>query len=290
MNHLILVNKPEGMTSHDVVNFVRRSYGIKRVGHTGTLDPLAKGLLVICLGEATKLVPFLEQDDKIYDVEIMLGQATTTGDLEGEVIEEVAVPNITAEAVDQVLERSIGEIVQTPPMFSAIKVKGKKLYEYARKNQIVEIPTRKVEIFALKRTSDVTFSKGKCIFSFIAHVSKGTYIRSLCESIAKALGFPGVMKDLTRLQSGKFKLSDASTLEEVQMRQARPIDMLAAIKYPIVPMSDELAQRIKNGMEINPSQVINNASPIAFSYQGKLLAIYELDEIKNVYKAVRIWL
>ncbi|HOE78050.1 MAG TPA: tRNA pseudouridine(55) synthase TruB [Bacilli bacterium] len=290
MNKVILINKPSGMTSHDVVNRLRKIFGIKRIGHTGTLDPLARGLLVVCLGEATKLVPFLEQDDKVYDVEIMLGKATSTGDLAGEVVAEALVPNFSPEIIDQVLGQFTGEIVQTPPKYSAIKVEGKKLYEYARKNQAVEIPQRTVKIFRLERTSELDYRDGLCTFRFVAHVSKGTYIRTLCEDIAKALELPGVMSDLVRIRCGKFHLSDASTLEEAEQNKLRFIPMLEALNLPVITVTEDMLKRVKNGMVLPAERFKEKLSQFAIADEGKLLAIYQFEENKNVYKAVRIWL
>lgn len=278
------------MTSHDVVNRLRKIFGIKRIGHTGTLDPLARGLLVVCLGEATKLVPFLEQDDKVYDVEIMLGKATSTGDLAGEVVAEALVPNFSPEIIDQVLGQFTGEIVQTPPKYSAIKVEGKKLYEYARKNQAVEIPQRTVKIFRLERTSELDYRDGLCTFRFVAHVSKGTYIRTLCEDIAKALELPGVMSDLVRIRCGKFHLSDASTLEEAEQNKLRFIPMLEALNLPVITVTEDMLKRVKNGMVLPAEKFKEKLSQFAIADEGKLLAIYQFEENKNVYKAVRIWL
>lgn len=290
MNKVILINKPSGMTSHDVVNRLRKIFGIKRIGHTGTLDPLARGLLVVCLEEATKLVPFLEQDDKVYDVEIMLGKATSTGDLAGEVVAEALVPNFSPEIIDQVLGQFTGEIVQTPPKYSAIKVEGKKLYEYARKNQAVEIPQRTVKIFRLERTSELDYRDGLCTFRFVAHVSKGTYIRTLCEDIAKALELPGVMSDLVRIRCGKFHLSDASTLEEAEQNKLRFIPMLEALNLPVITVTEDMLKRVKNGMVLPAERFKEKLSQFAIADEGKLLAIYQFEENKNVYKAVRIWL
>ena len=278
------------MTSHDVVNRLRKIFGIKRIGHTGTLDPLARGLLVVCLGEATKLVPFLEQDDKVYDVEIMLGKATSTGDLAGEVVAEALVPNFSPEIIDQVLGQFTGEIVQTPPKYSAIKVEGKKLYEYARKNQAVEIPQRTVKIFRLERTSELDYRDGLCTFRFVAHVSKGTYIRTLCGDIAKALELPGVMSDLVRIRCGKFHLSDASTLEEAEQNKLRFIPMLEALNLPVITVTEDMLKRVKNGMVLPAERFKEKLSQFAIADEGKLLAIYQFEENKNVYKAVRIWL
>lgn len=290
MNKVILINKPSGMTSHDVVNRLRKIFGIKRIGHTGTLDPLARGLLVVCLGEATKLVPFLEQDDKVYDVEIMLGKATSTGDLAGEVVAEALVPNFSPEIIDQVLGQFTGEIVQTPPKYSAIKVEGKKLYEYARKNQAVEIPQRTVKIFRLERTSELDYRDGLCTFRFVAHVSKGTYIRTLCEDIAKALELPGVMSDLVRIRCGKFHLSDASTLDEAEQNKLRFIPMLEALNLPVITVTEDMLKRVKNGMVLPSERFKEKLLQFAIADEGKLLAIYQFEENKNVYKAVRIWL
>jgi tRNA pseudouridine55 synthase len=290
MNKIILINKPSGMTSHDVVNRLRKIFGIKRIGHTGTLDPLASGLLVLCLGSATKLVPFLEQDDKVYDVEIMLGKSTTTGDLAGVVLAETMVPHFSLEKIDQVLANFEGEIVQTPPKFSAIKVQGKKLYEYARKDQEVEIPKRKIHIYSLKRTSDIFYQNGVCTFRFLAHVSKGTYIRSLCEDIAKALNLPGVMSNLVRLKCGKFALHDASTLEEVEQNQVRFLSMLDALTFPVISLSKDLQKLVKNGVAIPADRLKISFPLVAIAEQKELRAIYQLEERKNVYKAVRIWL
>ncbi|NLZ85316.1 MAG: tRNA pseudouridine(55) synthase TruB [Acholeplasmataceae bacterium] len=290
MNKVILINKPSGMTSHDVVNRLRKIFGIKRIGHTGTLDPLARGLLVVCLGEATKLVPFLEQDDKVYDVEIMLGKATSTSDLAGEVVAEALVPNFSPEIIDQVLGQFTGEIVQTPPKYSAIKVEGKKLYEYARKNQAVEIPQRTVKIFRLERTSELDYRDELCTFRFVAHVSKGTYIRTLCEDIAKALELPGVMSDLVRIRCGKFHLSDASTLEEAEQNKLRFIPMLEALNLPVITVTEDMLKRVKNGMVLPAEKFKEKLSQFAIADEGKLLAIYQFEENKNVYKAVRIWL
>lgn len=278
------------MTSHDVVNRLRKIFGIKRIGHTGTLDPLARGLLVVCLGEATKLVPFLVQDDKVYDVEIMLGKATSTSDLAGEVVAEALVPNFSPEIIDQVLGQFTGEIVQTPPKYSAIKVEGKKLYEYARKNQAVEIPQRTVKIFRLERTSELDYRDGLCTFRFVAHVSKGTYIRTLCEDIAKALELPGVMSDLVRIRCGKFHLSDASTLEEAEQNKLRFIPMLEALNLPVITVTEDMLKRVKNGMVLPAERFKEKLSQFAIADEGKLLAIYQFEENKNVYKAVRIWL
>jgi tRNA pseudouridine55 synthase len=254
------------------------------------LDPLARGLLVVCLGEATKLVPFLVQDDKVYDVEIMLGKATSTGDLAGEVVAEALVPNFSPEIIDQVLGQFTGEIVQTPPKYSAIKVEGKKLYEYARKNQAVEIPQRTVKIFRLERTSELDYRDGLCTFRFVAHVSKGTYIRTLCEDIAKALELPGVMSDLVRIRCGKFHLSDASTLEEAEQNKLRFIPMLEALNLPVITVTEDMLKRVKNGMVLPAERFKEKLSQFAIADEGKLLAIYQFEENKNVYKAVRIWL
>jgi tRNA pseudouridine55 synthase len=179
MNKIIVVNKAAGMTSHDVVNKIRRIFNTKRVGHTGTLDPDATGVLVVCINEATKLVQFLEADSKWYIAEILVGRSTDTFDKTGNTIKEFPVLKLSNEEVDECLSTFKGKISQVPPMYSAIKVNGKKLYEYARNNQIVELEPRNVEIFEINRITDVVKDGEFYKFQIKVHVSKGTYIRSL---------------------------------------------------------------------------------------------------------------
>lgn len=183
MDGILIVNKPKNFTSQDVVSKVKKILNEKKAGHTGTLDPLATGVLPVLLGKSTKLSKYLIEHDKVYVARIKLGQKTNTGDAEGIVIEEKNVPEISVEKAKKILDSFLGKGQQIPPMYSAIKINGKKLYEYARNGENVEVPPRNIEIYSINllKIKDTEME-------FEVSCSKGTYIRTLCEDIAKALG------------------------------------------------------------------------------------------------------
>lgn len=214
MNGIILINKEKGCTSHDVVYKVKKLTKSK-VGHTGTLDPNATGVLPLLIGEATKISKYLINHDKEYEVVLELGKKTSTADVEGEVIEEKEVPAeiLAAKYVRKILKTFIGKQEQTPPIYSAIKVNGKKLYEYARKGQEVKLEPRQIEIYDIEL---LNINKTEKQINFRVQCSKGTYIRSLCEDIAEKLGTVGFMKELKRTVVGDFKIENAITLEELR--------------------------------------------------------------------------
>ena len=217
MNGILLVNKPKGITSHDVVNIVRKAYQTKKVGHVGTLDPLASGVLVVCVNQATKLAPFLESDDKVYECEVLVGTATDTYDVTGEIIEKNNEFDLSCDLIDQALIKFKGVIDQYPPIFSAIKVNGKKLYQYARNKEEVKIEPRRVEIYEIERISDLFEMDGSLYFKFLTHFSKGTYIRSLVYDLGKELNIPCCMYDLISIRSGKFNIVETYKIEDVKL-------------------------------------------------------------------------
>lgn len=212
MDGIIVINKPKGVTSHDVVYKIKKIFN-EKVGHTGTLDPNATGVLPLLIGEGTKLSKYLIEHDKIYKVRLTLGKKTDSADVEGNVIEEKEVNKdlLTVQNVQNVLNSFVGKSKQIPPMYSAIKVNGKKLYEYARKGQTVEIEPREIEIFETKLISIDNMS-----IDFKVHCSKGTYIRSLCEDIASKLQTVGYMEELERLKVGNFDIEDSITIEQLE--------------------------------------------------------------------------
>ena len=214
MDGIILINKPKGCTSHDVVNKIKHVFN-EKVGHTGTLDPNATGLLPILIGKGTKLSYYLINHDKEYEVVLKLGEKTDTADSEGQVIEkrEVKDTMLDENNVIDSLKHFIGKQEQVPPRYSAIKIKGKKLYEYARKNIKVEVEPRQIEIYSIE-LSDI--NKTEQTISFKVKCSKGTYIRSLCEDIAEKLGTVGYMKELNRTQVGIFNITDSISLDELE--------------------------------------------------------------------------
>lgn len=293
MNKIIVVNKPIGMTSHDVVNKVRRIFNTKRVGHTGTLDPDASGVLVICINEATKLVQFLEHDSKEYIAEVLLGRSTDTFDKSGNTTNEVVVDLITNEEVDECLKSFIGKIEQLPPIYSAIKVNGKKLYEYARNNEAIEISSRSVEIYELNRISNVVKDGNYYKFTIKAHVSKGTYIRSLCVDIAEKLGYPGLMNSLIRTKCGVWNIEESNTLEEIELGEFNSYSMLETLRNYSFVEDEECIYKALHGMKISPSKIKEiigeNPKRIVIKQADKLIAIYELDVTIYGYKAVRVW-
>ena len=211
MDGVLIINKPKGYTSHDIVNIIRKELHIKKVGHTGTLDPNATGVLPILIGNATKISKYLIEHDKTYIAEIKLGEKTTTGDSEGEIIETRNVEKNQPEKIQEVLTKFLGKQKQTPPKFSAIKINGKKAYEYARTGQDIKLEQREIEIFSINLLSyennNIKF-KVKC--------SKGTYIRTLCEDIAETLGTVGYMNSLERIQVDKFNIEKSVTIEQIR--------------------------------------------------------------------------
>lgn len=293
MNNIIVINKSIGMTSHDVINQVRKIFNTKKVGHNGTLDPDASGVLVVCINDATKLVQFLETDSKEYIAEVLIGKSTDTYDKTGTVLNDTSVDYLDNDQVDECLKNFLGKIKQMPPIYSAIKKDGKKLYEYARNNEIIEIEPRNIEIFELERISDVEKVDQYYKFKIRTHVSKGTYIRSLCVDIAEKLGYPGLMNSLVRTKSGVWTLEQSSTLEQIKAGDFVAYDMLQAVsKYPFIT-DDDCVNKALHGMKISPSkiQMILNEKPqrIVIVKENKLIAIYDFDEVIYGYKAVRVW-
>lgn len=239
------IYKPVGMTSHDVVSVLRRVTKIKQIGHTGTLDPFAEGVLPICIGKATRLIEYL-QDDKEYLATVQFGAATNTFDLDGEKV-FTSDKKLSRDDIKEGLKSFEGEILQLPPIFSAIKVKGKKLYEYARKGEEVEIQPRKVVIENVElKNFDEELQQAQILLK----CSKGTYIRSIANDLGKNLGCGGYLIKLIRTQAGKFRVENSVQLDgiDVESNLINPLDILNLPKIAVD--NDDLA-RIKNGMPIH---------------------------------------
>lgn len=213
MDGIIIINKPKGCTSHDIVYKIKKMLN-EKVGHTGTLDPMAEGVLPILVGKGTLASKYLINHDKKYIVELQLGTKTDTADSEGKIVEQQPVNKelLTTENIEKILQSFIGKQEQIPPIYSAIKINGKKLYEYARKGQEVELKPRQIEIYNIKL---LNYSVEEKQIKFEVFCGKGTYIRSLCEDIATKFETVGYMKSLKRIQVGDFKIEDSITIEEL---------------------------------------------------------------------------
>ena len=244
MDGIVIINKEKEYTSHDVVAKVKKILNEKKVGHTGTLDPNATGVLPILLGKGTKLSKYLINHNKIYEATLKLGEKTDTADIEGKITEEkdVKKENLSQENVTKVLKEFIGKSKQVPPMYSAIKVNGKKLYEYARKGQTIEIKPREIEIFSIELQS-ITNNE----ITFKVHCSKGTYIRTFCENIAEKLETVGYMKSLKRTQVGNFKIDNSITIEELKnlIENNENIDIDDILKNKIITV-EEIFEKFKS--------------------------------------------
>ena len=272
MDGIVLINKGKNCTSRDVVNQVSKILKTKKIGHTGTLDPIATGVLVLCIGKATKLVEVITSYDKEYEAEVILGIKTDTKDITGKILkEEKAI--ISKENIEECLKKMIGTYNQTVPIYSAVKINGKKLYEYARNNEEIELPKRKVTIKELKLISDITYEKEKTKFKIKCHVSKGTYIRSLIEDIATNLNTIGTMENLKRTKQGNFQIASANTIQDIENNKFKiyPIEEILE-KFYKIEMTDDLYFKIKNGSIIKNNY---NHDIVAFTKNDKVIAIYK---------------
>lgn len=283
MDGIIVVNKPKGITSRDVVNKVCKLLNTKKVGHTGTLDPIATGVLVLCVGKATKLVEVLTSNDKEYVATVKLGILTDTLDTDGTIVEKKHV-NLDRDELENVLNSFIGTYNQEVPIYSAVKINGKKLYEYAREKKEVTIPKRMVEI---KKIKLIEF--GNNYYKFNVTVSKGTYIRSLIKDINDKLGVIGVMSDLVRTKQGKFSINNSYTLENMENNNYNVLTITDVLKDEnCVIISKTLFEKVKNGALINNEY---NTSMVTFIYNDSVIAIYKIyDKDKSKLKPYKMFI
>ena len=269
MDQLIVVNKPEGYTSRDVVNKLSKILNTKKIGHTGTLDPIATGVLVCLTGKYTKLVDLLTALDKEYVAEIKLGIKTDTGDITGNVIDKSNKVILKNDILD-VIKKFPKKYLQTVPKYSAVKINGKKLYEYARENIDIELPKREVSIYNLEL---ISFTED--IIKIKTKVSKGTYIRSLIEDICDMLGTVGCMKSLVRTYQGVFGIDEAYTLEDIKNNNYKSKNIHEFLDYPCINIEECNLKTVLNGGKI--SNIYNIKDKVIMIYNNKDLAIYEVD-------------
>ena len=270
MNGLLVVNKPKNKTSRDVVNELNHIFSFKKIGHTGTLDPLATGVLVCLFGKYTKLVNLITSYEKEYVATIKLGIKTDTLDITGNIIDKKEV-NITKEKIEEVFNNFPKKYYQTVPLYSAVKINGKKLYEYARNNEKVILPKREVSIYKLE-----LLEYNNTIIKFKALVSKGTYIRSLIDDLMHNLNTYGVMQELIRAKQGNFTLNDSYTLEDIKNNNYKLLNIKEFLDYQIIELDNKYYKQIINGVTI--PNIFNIKDKVIFTYQNKDIAIYELKE------------
>jgi len=290
MNGILPLWKERGMTSHDCVFKLRKILRTKKVGHTGTLDPGVEGVLPICIGQATRIAEYLTDAGKTYEAIISIGRTTTTEDAEGETVEEdLTIKKFSREQLLEVLASLTGVIEQTPPMFSAVKVNGKRLYEYARKGESVERPTRQVTIYNLELLDELAHYEGQEItFPVRIACSKGTYIRTLAVQIGEALGYPAHMKELVRTASGTFTQDNCFTLAQVaelmETEQVAscilPVEYALA-DYPYIEITNANEKEIFNGQVLPADALLNSHDKIVYGINGKAVAVYQAHPAKD---------
>ena len=290
MNGILPLWKERGMTSHDCVFKLRKILRTKKVGHTGTLDPGVEGVLPICIGQATRIAEYLTDAGKVYEAVVSIGRTTTTEDAEGETVEEnTSHKSFTRAQLLEALSTLTGVITQTPPMFSAVKVNGKRLYEYVRKGETVERPTRQVTIHSLELLDDVEVYEGEEItFPIRIACSKGTYIRTLAVQIGEALGYPAHMAELVRTASGTFTKENCFTLAQVAERmEAENVDACilpieyALSDYPYIEIDQSNEKEILNGQVLPIHALLKMHDKIVFGVQGKVCAVYQAHPTKD---------
>ena len=276
MNGILVINKEKNYTSRDIVNIVSKELKTKKIGHTGTLDPIAEGVLVLCIGKSLKLVELLTSNNKEYIAKVKLGIETDTLDITGNIIKQKEVSNITKKDIIEALNHFKGKIKQEVPKYSAIKVNGKKLYEYARNNIEVKLPIKEVEIYNIELISDIIDNEFyiKCL------VSKGTYIRSLIRDIGNYLNTYATMTELKRTKQGIFTIDNSYTLDNIKNNNYKILNPIDVINIPKMIVDDKLATKIKNG-SVLPSFFKENMIML-LDKNNNLLAIYKHIENNKV--------
>lgn len=275
MEGIYLIDKPEGITSFDVVRKLRKTLKNKEIGHAGTLDPMATGLLVVLVGKATKLSNLLLEKQKTYVAEITFGFSTDTFDKTGKIVHEKSLFTLTNETLSKGIETLTMRKEQMPPLFAAIKVDGKKLYEYARNNEAVEIQSRPIDI----QTFMITKPFENNCFEALLSVSKGTYIRSIAHDLGLLLEIPSHLSALRRIKSGSFRIEDSYRLDEVTEETQPSIslnDFMTTLDKVVV--EDYMIPLIKNGIRLDERQTTIEGPFVAVSKTGELLALYQKDQ------------
>ena len=277
MDGILVINKEKDYTSRDVVNIIGKQFNTRKIGHTGTLDPMACGVLVLCMGKCLKIVDLITSYDKEYIAKVRLGVETDTLDITGNVLNSKSV-NVAKEEVVNVLNSFLGKSIQEVPKYSAVKVNGKKLYEYARAGIDIELPKREIEVFDIELIDDIIYAE-YVEFSFRVKVSKGTYIRSLIRDIGYKLGTYACMSELVRTKQGNFDITNSYTLEEVKNGKYNLLNIKDVLDIDKVVVSGELLNKVKNGAVVN--KFFDNDMVLVVDELGNEIGIYQIYEKDN---------
>lgn len=273
MNGILIVNKPKNYTSRDIVNIISKKLNTTKVGHTGTLDPIAEGVLVVPIGRALKISELLTSEKKEYIAKVILGYETDMLDITGKEIKR-NIPNVDKDKLIEVLNSFIGKYNQEVPMYSAVKVNGRKLYEYARSNIQITPPSKIVEIYSISLLEEPIYKDDTVEFTMKCEVSKGTYIRSLIRDIAYKLSTYGTMKELIRTKQGSFLLEDAFTLEDIQKDNYKLLSIKEALpNIKITKIDDKTLKQVKNGMVLD--KFFEEEISLLVDKDGREIAIYK---------------
>lgn len=284
MDGFFIIDKPKGITSQGAVLKIKKQFQLKKCGHTGTLDPDATGVLVVACGEATKLIRLLDEKDKEYEATIVFGLDSNTLDWYGTITKEEEM-HFTLSELDTALEKLCLQTLQIPPMVSAIKVAGKKLYEYERENKKVALEPRKVQIKRLERLSDLRKVNNHLEVNVRILCSRGFYVRSFARDLGQVLGGCAILKDLRRLKSGRFYIENAIKLEDLKKEHLYSIDKI--FNFPQLEVNDFVARLVRNGVMLDERQIKTN-EPFYITHNGAIISIYEVVG-ENQYKPVVIF-
>ena len=286
MNGILIVNKHVGPTSRDIVNVITKKFNTKKVGHTGTLDPGASGVLVVCMGNALKIIELLGNDDKEYIAGITLGLEYDTIDLYGKLLKEEDI-NIPREEIINVVNGFKGCYQQEVPLYSAVKVNGRKLYQYARSGQEVILPSKDVNIKEIEVIDDISYENGKINFKIRCVVSKGTYVRSLVRDIGNKLGTVAVMNSLIRTRQGNFKIDDSYKVDDIINDKYKLISITEAFpKIKTIKVSDDMAFKVKNGVILD--KLFDDDMAFITDKDDNLIALYRNEG--NICRAYKMFL
>jgi tRNA pseudouridine55 synthase len=289
MDGVLVIDKPKDMTSHDVVDIARKALSTKRIGHTGTLDPNATGVLVLAIGKATKLVKYFTNDSKTYVCKFIIGQAYDSDDITGKLTDELDASHLKPEEIKKELMSFLGKQTQLPPDYSAVKFQGKKLYELARRDiKVTSIEPREVEIIDMN-DPEIVYHEKTVEINVTMKVSKGTYIRAIARDLGKQLNNFGCLAELRRTQVNQFSIEDSFTIEQLQKSEVEIKEPFAYLDLPKIYVDKDVKDYIEHGRFLDLELFPEKTDTIIFSKEKEPLAIYYYDEVKNLMRMSVKW-